>query len=120
MFPPAAAGQPVITMAGFLRLKAENKLEGACGWTAPNTRNPLVTWSTRGSLTGAYDPVSGSLIFHLETQADYPENQNTISITFDGQGTFTSATHAEGNANYRSRCQSNGERGACGSQGLPG
>ena len=98
---------------GYLNFVEEGLLQGVCAWESPSEVNPLVTWNTEGFLRGTYELSTGALIFHLETQADYPL-MSTINLTFDATGFFTSPTHAEGIASYTSTCRSIGPEDHCG------
>jgi hypothetical protein len=100
---------------GYLKLTSTGTIEGICAWKSPSSKNPDVTWNTSGVLSGTYDSITGVVAFHLDTVADYPaQNNMKITVSFDGAGSFTSSTHAEGSATFRSTCQSPENQPSCG------
>jgi hypothetical protein len=101
--------------SGYLKLTSTGMLEGVCAWKTPSSKNPDVTWNTNGTLSGTYDSITGVVAFHFDTVADYPaQNNMKITVSFDATGSFTSTTHAEGNASFHSTCRSPEEQPSCG------
>ena len=100
--------------SGFLMRSKTGKVEGRCDWKSPSEVNPQVTWNNTGYLLGKYIIETGEVTFRLGTQADYPELGTVIKNNFDAKGFMTSGSHAEGEAEFTSICQSTTVEPRCG------
>jgi hypothetical protein len=101
--------------SGYLKITADGTIEGFCAWKTPSSKNPQVNWNTSGTMNGTYNPINGEVKFYLDTEADYPAvNNMKITVSFDGTGSFTTASHAEGSATFHSTCQSPDDHPSCG------
>jgi len=98
-----------------LKVAQDGSLEGTCYADRETTIES-------GSLTGKIDWASGKITYHLETKAEYIEENitTTVTVVLDATGEITTADKAAGGSTWSLQCRAAASGGrTCDAPGTP-